>query len=71
MNQLVALSFYTAPITLPPHSSNLGASVTDGAEGLIIDNMREGAGLAGAFAGQCISREIICSFLFLFFLKKR
>lgn len=45
MNQLVTLSFYTAPITLSPHSSNMGASVRDGAEGPIIDNMREVAGL--------------------------
>lgn len=45
MNQLVTLSFYTGPITLPPHSSNMGASVRDGAEGPIIDNMRDVADL--------------------------
>lgn len=41
MNQLVTLSFYTAPITPPPHNSNMGASGRDGAEGLIVDDMRE------------------------------
>ena len=60
MNQLVTLSFYTAPITLPPCSSNLGASVGDGAEGPMVYNTRD-------ITGQFILREIMYWYSFIHF----
>lgn len=67
MNQLVTLSFYSARITRSPHSSNLGASVRDRAEGALIDTTREFAGLGYLLVvGVSREREIIyCCSLFL------
>lgn len=62
MNQLVTLSFYSARIT---HSSNLGASVRDRAEGALIDTTREFAGL-GYLLVVSVSRER--DYILLFFI---
>ncbi len=58
MNQLVTLSFYTGPITLPPPSLNSGASVGDGAEVSTIDSTRE-VFWSLAFARQHVLRGIL------------
>lgn len=67
MNQLVTLSFYTAHITLPTHSSNLGASVSEG--GPIIDSMSEVAGqqMTNICWSVYLKADYILLHFFLFF----